>query len=241
MNITAQDVEAIIAGGGVVYSGDGQEIGSVREIYLDPQTGEPTMARVSTGISVTSESLLPLQAATLDGHDLHVPYSLEQVKAAPATAAPGGFGTLEQERLYRHYGAPASGASDAPTLIRSEERLRVGMQPFVTERLKLRKYVVTEEVTVTVQVRHEEFRLERVPVDAVEGEPAGGGADALAEEDYEFILHAERPVVQTEVVPVERVLVRKDIISENQTISGQVRKEQIDADYLEGGRARPIE
>lgn len=51
--ITTQDIGAIITGGGIAYSTDGEEIGPVRGIYLDAQSGEPSLALVSTGISTT--------------------------------------------------------------------------------------------------------------------------------------------------------------------------------------------
>ena len=45
----------------------------------------------------------------------------------------------------------------------SEERLNVGTEQVETGRVRLRKYVVTEE-QVIVPVRHEEVRVEREPV-----------------------------------------------------------------------------
>ncbi|WP_434620339.1 PRC-barrel domain-containing protein [Arthrobacter sp. A5] len=98
--ITTQDIETIIVGGGVMYSTNGDEIGSVRQVYLDDKTGEPSLVRVSTGISITSESFVPLVEATMEGNDLHVPYSKDQVKDAPPMDAEGGISPEEQARLY---------------------------------------------------------------------------------------------------------------------------------------------
>jgi uncharacterized protein (TIGR02271 family) len=49
-------------------------------------------------------------------------------------------------------------------MTRSEEELRVGTETRERGRVRLRKYVTTEEVTLTVPVRREEVRLEREPV-----------------------------------------------------------------------------
>jgi stress response protein YsnF len=51
-------------------------------------------------------------------------------------------------------------------------------------------------------------------------------------------LHAERPVVTTETVPVERVRIGKETVTEQQTVTGEVRKEQIEADLPDEGRRR---
>ncbi len=56
-----------------------------------------------------------------------------------------------------------TGTDDAMT--RSEQRLVAGTEVYETGRARLRKYVVTEDVQITVQVRREELRLEREPVE----------------------------------------------------------------------------
>ena len=51
-----------------------------------------------------------------------------------------------------------------------------------------------------------------------------------AGEEHEIVLHAERPVVRTEAVPVERVRVGKQTVTAQQQVDGQLRKEQIELD-----------
>ena len=45
-----------------------------------------------------------------------------------------------------------------------------------------------------------------------------------------MILHQEEPVVEKRAVPKERVRLDKDTITEEEQISEEVRKEQIDVD-----------
>jgi len=52
------------------------------------------------------------------------------------------------------------------------------------------------------------------------------GAD-ITEAEHEVVLHEERPVVTTEAVPVERVRVATETVTEDQEVTGEVRKEQI--------------
>ena len=53
-------------------------------------------------------------------------------------------------------------------------------------------------------VTREEVRLEREPITDGNVDQALDGP-AISEEEHEVTLHAERPVVDTEAVPVERV------------------------------------
>ena len=78
-------------------------------------------------------------------------------------------------------------------------------------------------------VSHEELTLEREPIaDATRGAAYDG--PAISEEEHEVTLHAERPVVDTEAVPVERVHLGTQTVTEQETVGGQVRKEQIELD-----------
>jgi stress response protein YsnF len=124
-------------------------------------------------------------------------------------------------------------------MTRSEERLVASTEVYETGRARLRKHVVTEQVQITVEVRREELRLER--------EPLAGADRALVEDPdvfgapgdfdgpdggvvFEVVLHEERPVITTEIVPVERVRLSTVVQTEAQTLSGQVRKERIEVD-----------
>ena len=112
-------------------------------------------------------------------------------------------------------------------MTRSEERLRVGTQQVESGRARLRKYIVTEDVTQTVPLRHEEVRLEREPItDANVGDALSGGE--ITEEEHEITLHAERPVVAKETVPVERVRLGTQTVTEDHVVTETLRKEQID-------------
>ena len=115
-------------------------------------------------------------------------------------------------------------------VVRSEEELRVGVRRR-RRRLRLRKYVVTEYLTRTIPVRREEVRLEEVgaPADPV-GEPGDQGAVQVAGDRplVEVVLHREEPVIQLRVVPTERVRLFKDVVTEQRTVTEEIRKEQVD-------------
>ena len=133
-------------------------------------------------------------------------------------------------------GYDTSGPTTDDAMTRSEERLRVGTENVQAGRARLRKYVVTENVSTTVPVSHEEVRLEREPITEANRDAALSGAD-ITEEEHEVTLHAERPVVAKETVPVERVRLGTETVTEEQQVTEQVRKEQIDEPDVDSGPA----
>jgi uncharacterized protein (TIGR02271 family) len=129
----------------------------------------------------------------------------------------------------RTVGHDTSGPTTDNAMTRSEEQLRVGTQSVEAGRARLRKYVVTENVSQTVPVSHEEVRVEREPItDANYGAAMDG--PAISEEEHEVVLHAEQAVVQKEAVPVERVRLDTQTVTEQQQVTEQVRKEEIEVD-----------
>jgi uncharacterized protein (TIGR02271 family) len=127
------------------------------------------------------------------------------------------------------YDRTDTGRSGDDAMTRSEERLRAGTQTHEAGRARLRKYVVTEQEQVEVPVRREEVRLEREPItDANRGEATSG--PAITESEHQVTLREERPVVETEAVPVERVRLGKETVQDTERVEGEVRKEQIEFD-----------
>ncbi|MPQ98972.1 DUF2382 domain-containing protein [Modestobacter sp. I12A-02628] len=130
-------------------------------------------------------------------------------------------------------GHDTSGPTTDDAMTLSEERLQVGTQQTEVGRARLRKYVVSENVTQTVPVSREEVRIEREPItDANRGAAYDG--PAISEEEHEVTLHAERPVVAKEAVPVERVRLDTQTVTDQETVSETVRKEQVDTDGIQG-------
>jgi uncharacterized protein (TIGR02271 family) len=123
---------------------------------------------------------------------------------------------------------PRTAGEDPITVVRSEERLDVTTVWTPTERLRVRKVVVTEERTITVTLRREELVIEREPLDgAREVEPSRDGPEPIT-----LVLHAEEPVLSTRVVPVERVHVVIDRILALQTVTEPVRAERVDVETV---------
>ncbi|WP_299539229.1 PRC and DUF2382 domain-containing protein [uncultured Streptomyces sp.] len=147
-------------------------------------------------------------------------------------AAGAGAGTSATSRPLAGAGAGAersAGVAGREEMIRSEEQLHVGTEEYEAGKARLHKYVVTEHVTRTVPVSHEEVRVVREPLQP--GEKVTGRTD-LGEQDVEVTLHAERARVSKESVPVERVRLETNRVTEQKEVSADVRKEKID--YADG-------
>ncbi|KHL01960.1 YsnF/AvaK domain-containing protein [Sinomonas humi] len=282
--ITRQQIDTLQTGGGDVLGPDGEKIGGIGGFYVDDDTDQPNWVTVKTGLFGTHESFVPLESATVQGQDLQVPYTKDQVKDAPRVDPDGHLEPGEEERLYRHYrsdgqgrhaaasnglrgegvrgeyaepagygeregyagdrdaegaggtvGRDTSGPSTDDAMTRSEQRVNVGTEQQEAGRARLRKYVTTENVTKTVPVQREEVRLEREPI-TDENRSAAMDGPEISEEEHEVTLHEERPVVEKETVPVERVRLGKETHTDEETVNEEVAKEHIDTEGIDEGR-----
>jgi uncharacterized protein (TIGR02271 family) len=112
-------------------------------------------------------------------------------------------------------------------MTRSEEELHVRTVWRPRERVRLRKVVVTEHVTIPV--RREELRVEREPI-AAETDGAIAGERPPAVEEIAIVLREERPVVEMHVVDRERVRLRVETVTDVQEIREELRVERIGLD-----------
>jgi uncharacterized protein (TIGR02271 family) len=222
---------------------DGSKLGTIVDFYLDKETEVPEWALVKSGLLGSSNNFVPLKEASTEGSDILVPYSKDHVKNAPSMDADGELSRQEEAELYRHYGLDYSeqssdsglpeGHADTASLdrddamTRSEEELHVGKSQHERGRARLKKHVVTENVTQTVPVQREEVRIEREPITDSNVDRATSGGD-ITEDEHEVVLHEEGVVTEKRVVPKERIQLSKDTITEEQQVSEEVRKEQIE-------------
>jgi uncharacterized protein (TIGR02271 family) len=251
--------------GSDLVDSSGDKIGSIDDIYLDDETGQPEFALVRSGLFGTGSHFVPLQGASQQGDQLRVPFTKDQVKDAPGLDADDHLTQEQEARLYSHYGIgygesrsdsglPQGGTGTDPgttgrgevwdadavghdtsgpttddAMTRSEEELSVGTSRREAGRARLRKYIVSEQQSTTVPVQREEVRIEREPITDANVDSALAGPE-LSEEEHEVVLHEEQATVDKRVVPKERVRVDKDTVTEQEQVSSEVRKEQIEVE-----------
>jgi uncharacterized protein (TIGR02271 family) len=186
-------------------------------------TGRTDTGRAAAGHTDTTETAATGRAGTTGMTD------------AGRTETTGRRDTVDTDEG-RTVGRDTSDPTTDDAMTRSEERLNVvGTRSEEAGRARLRKYVVTEDVTESVPVSREEVRVEREPItDANVGQAMDG--PAISEAEHEVTLHAERPVVEKEAVPVERVRMDTETVTDQEQVSESVRKEQIDVDDSDRSR-----
>jgi uncharacterized protein (TIGR02271 family) len=237
--------------GATVAGTDGRAFGTLEDLFVGRTSGEPEFGVVSLAGGGRDRVVVPLTGARRLPEGVAVGFDSERALAAPRMQSdveeiPAEVGAMIHDRFGLDAppppAAPAPASSDTPTAVMpasdepaevvvSEEQLAVETRSVPTERVRLHKRVVTEDVTVTVTVRREELVIEREPIAGTSHQAAEGDFPLPTDSgEVEFVLHAEEPVVSKRVVPVERVTVNKNTITEERRIAETVRRERVDVD-----------
>jgi uncharacterized protein (TIGR02271 family) len=198
--------------------------------HLDPATEAELRRHYGVGDVTTASGV---DTGRVDG-----PPTVPVGAVHGGTEPPGPVAVPEEEVAAAHAGSADRDTADRRDggMVRSEEQLRVTTERVADRRVRLVKYVVTEEVQVTVPLRREEVRIEELPLTG-EPTPLGEdetllhqGPDVAPGLPDEIVLHAERPVVSVEVVPVERVRLRTEEVTGHEQVSDRLQREQIVVD-----------
>lgn len=233
---------------------DGDKIGKIADVYLDDDSGQPEWLAVTTGMFGAKVSFVPIGGADVRGDDVVVAYDKATVKDSPNAEADGALSPEEEDLLYRHYGRGYSSGADATVdttvtetsgrgtvgydtsgretddaMTRSEEELDIDKSTRQTGKARLRKWVETENVTMTVPVQREKAVLVTESITDANVGDAMSGAD-LTTEEHEVVLSEEVVDVSKRVVPKERVRLEKEAVTEQVAVDETVRKERIEFD-----------
>jgi sporulation protein YlmC with PRC-barrel domain len=91
--------------GRTMLDADGEKIGTIEDVFLDRQTGEPAWAAVKTGLFGLKRTLVPIRDAEVAGDDeVRVAVQKETVKDAPRVDPDGELSPDEERTLWEHYG-----------------------------------------------------------------------------------------------------------------------------------------
>jgi len=222
--------------GHTAYGSDGEKIGKIEDVYEDHAGSGPEWFAISTGWFGTKQTFAPVQGATADGDRLILPYTKDQLHNAPNWDTTGSMDEFQADDLYGHYGfeyetraTETTGTTarvDDDAMTRSEEELEVGTREREAGRARLRKWVETEQKTVTVPVRREVAKLVTEPITDANIDRAVSGPE-IRENEFDVVLHEEEVVVDKKVVPKERVRLETDTVQDERVVEETVRKERI--------------
>lgn len=241
--------------GRTVVDSGGAPIGTIADIYLSRDGEEPVWAHVDVGQFGAAMRLVPLAAATDAGDDVSVSHPRAIIVAAPDLHPGDELSDDDERELSRYYGLERAetgsaetgraesgraedgtdgdpGAPRAPEVVRSEEELHVGTERRPARTVRMRKEVVTDYVTKTIPVRREQLRLVEEPAtdEGLERARASQQPESQQPESQqpELTLHEEQPVVETRVVPTERVRLGTHTVAGEAEVSDEVRKERVE-------------
>ncbi|WP_026403245.1 MULTISPECIES: DUF2382 domain-containing protein [Actinomadura] len=90
---------------------NGTKVGTIKQVYLNDDSGAPEWITVHTGWFGMRESFVPLTGSHKEADMLQVPYDKETIKGAPNVDADEHLSHAQIVDLYRHYGVrpPAGG------------------------------------------------------------------------------------------------------------------------------------
>jgi len=151
----------------------------------------------------------------------------EETGTAGYAEGEGTTGRADYDRDEGTVGRDTSGPTTDDAMTLSEEELRVGKSRRETGKARLRKFIVSENVTETVPVERETVHIEREPITDANAGQAMSGAE-LSEEEHEVTLMEEDVVVDKQAVPKERIRLDKDVVTEQETVSADVRREEVE-------------
>ena len=225
-----------------VFDSADQKIGSTSALWLDTHN-QPAFIGVKTGWLLGKTHVLPAFGAEVNHSTrrIRIPCAGDIVKDAPSFSPDEEFDDTKERQVLEYYqtkaacqptervaGIPAEGqasSAEEATIPLYEEEAKVGKRTVEAGGVRLRKVVRTETVQQPVELKREELEVERGPASGQQ--PAEG---VFEERDIYIPLRREEPVVEKQVHAREEVRARKTAEAEHETVSGQVRKEDVEVE-----------
>lgn len=218
---------------------NGQTIGEIDTLLASPTTERAHFAVVKSALRPNEQFAVPLDEVRFDQDErrAYAPYLETQFAAAPVYA-PGArdydlyaaywleVGEREPERDEFRQNRERHKPADETFQLRREE-LHPHKQAVKAGEVEVHKEVVTETQTIEVPVTREEVVVTRRPV------ADGRAVDHKIEEDGEEIripVMQEQVNVEKRTVVAEEVEIGKRHVQGKQTVSGQVKHEEVRVD-----------
>ena len=81
----------------------GEKLGSVKEVFVDEQTGQPTFVEVNHGLFGMNSSLVPLRGHDFNGDELKLAFSKDRIEGAPDFDSDKPLTPEAQADIFKHY------------------------------------------------------------------------------------------------------------------------------------------
>lgn len=245
---------------------NGNKIGKIEAVWED-ESRQPVFLSVRTGwLGMGKRHFVPAHSAEASEKSriVRLPYDEDTVKNAPEFESEAQIDSAAEKRIYEYYSAQgiafpeygradwtpsdreaeasagraaagqpsAEPISDGQTIPLKEEELRVGKRSEESGGVRIRKVVRTETVDRPVELNREDVVVERVQ--GTGGEPSD---TSFSEESIYIPLRREQAEVSKETRSAGEVRASKQTRTERETVSGTVRKEDVEVEEDRTGRS----
>jgi len=198
-----------------VVAGDGESLGTVRDMLVDTSRMKVEYFSVQDGTS--GDVLVPAASAQVDrtGRRVVVPQGATFERAA------GSFTNTDRDDT-RRSGAYAAETHGDSRLTRAEEEVRIGKRDVEAGEVVVAKHVETERVREDVPLERERVRIERRPVSEAYG------SAQIGEDEIRVPVVEEELVVEKRAVVKEELVISKERVPDVETVDTEVRRERFD-------------
>jgi stress response protein YsnF len=200
--LPSKNIQSII--GGTLYGADNEKLGRISQVFVDAVDGHPTWAEIHVGALGRHSTFVPLDDAAWEHDDVTVPYTKDDVKNAPRPDVDGGLSPSQEDELRRHY----RHEDDAHGVVDGD-----GDNDGDADNDGVRDDKERHDRDDNSQDRSEQRQA-----------PAEPGLDD------DGVLWEERVVVHKERVPVAKVHLEKQVVTEEREVTADVQKERIAVD-----------
>lgn len=220
-----------------VYDSTDDRIGSASAVWVDGEN-RPAFIGVKTTWLVGKTHVIPVWGVEVNhqAQRIRLPCRGDIVKEAPSFAPDEELNDEEERQILAYYASKGAcqprvkagaagriGSAEETRIPLHEEQVKVGKRTVEAGGVRLRKIVRTETVQQPVTLKREDIQVEHVPTGGQQ--PSG---TAFQPQDIYIPLRREEPVVEKQPRVREEIRVRKTAGAEQQKVSDEVRKEDVE-------------
>ncbi len=132
--------------GRAIVDANGERIGRIDQVHVNPKTDMPEWALVDRGLFGRRSTFVPVGSASPTGEDVQVEVSKAQVKSAPVMEGDATLSSAEEAELLRHYDLDGvmtrtplepKPSDESHEVVLDEEQLVIEKLVVATERVRI--------------------------------------------------------------------------------------------------------
>ena len=208
------------------YDKAGEKLGSVKEVFVDEQTGQPTFVEVNHGLFGMNSSLVPLRGHDFNGDDLKLAFSKDRIEDAPDFDSDKPLTPEAQSDIFKHYNL--ENAQDVTTY--RDERTGTTTGAGVAGAGAGVAGAGVAGAGAGAHAKDETGTTDRVETDRAAATDTTAGATAghnITNNDGELIRSEERLDVNKERVATGEARLRKYVVTDTETVEVPVEREEV--------------